>query len=89
MDHDQEQEQPLMSADDLLHEDPEKARELLAEHKRDRSQGDIQRPPRVDPRFADQSVAPDQADLPAGGSTGSGMGGGTSQHRKASQHAGD
>lgn len=73
---------PPETAADLLRDDPEAARELLQRKKRDRSQGDVQRPPRDDPRYADKSAAPGHDDIPAGGSTGSGMGGGSSKRRK-------
>lgn len=70
------------TAEELFRDDPEAAWELLQGKKRDRSQGDLQRPPRNDPRYTDQSVPPGQTDIPAGGTTGGGMGGGTSKHRK-------
>jgi hypothetical protein len=75
-------EQPPETAAELLRRGPESARELLARKKRDRAQGDLQRPPRDDPRYTDQSVPPGTEDIPAGGTTGGGMGGGSSQRRK-------
>lgn len=38
-------------------------------------EGEVRRPPRNDPRHTDDSVLPDQRDVPAGGSTGEYMGG--------------
>ncbi len=72
---------PPETAEELLRDDPEATRELLQRKKRDRSQGDVQRPSRDDPRYADQSVPPGQTDIPAGGTTGDGMGG-SSKRRK-------
>lgn len=73
---------PPETAADLLRSDPEDARKLLERKKRDRSQGDVQRPPRDDPRYADKSVPPGQDDIPSGGTTGGEMGGGSSKHHK-------
>lgn len=73
---------PPETAADMLRDDPEGARKLLQRKKRDRSQGDVQRPPRDDPRYTDQSVPPHQTDIPAGGTSGGEMGGGSSKHRK-------
>lgn len=74
-------ENVLESPGDLLRTDPEAARESLTKRKRDRSHGDIQRPPRSDPRHTDFTVPPGQTDIPAGGTTGGGMGGGSSKRR--------
>jgi hypothetical protein len=68
-------------AADLLRRDAERARELLERKKRDRAQDDVQRPPRDDPRYTDQSVPPGNEDVPAGGTTGGQMGG-SSKRRK-------
>lgn len=48
------------TAAELLRDDPEAARELLERKKRDRSPGDVRRPPRDDPRYTDKSVPPGQ-----------------------------
>jgi hypothetical protein len=45
-------------------------------------QGNVRRPFRNDPRHGDESVRPGGVDVPAGGSTGEQMGGGSSQQRK-------
>ncbi|HET9014073.1 MAG TPA: hypothetical protein VFN57_00640 [Thermomicrobiaceae bacterium] len=61
---------PIDTAAELLESDPEAARDLLEVGKKDRGQGDLQRPPRDDPRHGDLSVAPGQDDVPAGGTSG-------------------
>ncbi len=73
---------PPETAAEMLRDEPEDARKLLQRKKRDRSQDDLQRPPRADPRYADQSVPPHQTDIPSGGTSGGEMGGGSSKHRK-------
>ena len=72
---------PPETAEELLREDPESARKLLERKKKDRSQGDLQRPPRTDPRYTDQSVPPGRTDIPTGGTSGGEIGG-TSKHRR-------
>ncbi|MDI3340737.1 MAG: hypothetical protein QJR03_09410 [Sphaerobacter sp.] len=76
-----EDENPIVAPDELLREDPETAYRSLTRNKRDRAHGDIQRPPRNDPRHADANVPPGHANTPAGGTSGSGMGGGSSKRR--------
>lgn len=71
----------VVSAEDLLRTDPEAAWEMLTRKRRDRSHGDIQRPPRHDPRYTAQSVPPGQTNVPSGGTSGRGMGGGSSKRR--------
>ena len=67
---------PTDTAADLLRRDPEEARDLLEVKKPDRAQGDVQPPPRDDPRHGDQSVAPGHDDVPAGGTSGGHIRGG-------------
>lgn len=65
---------------------PEKPKESLREHLEDDDQptiderldeiaGQVNRPPRNDPRHTDDSIPPGERDVPAGGSTGGYMGG--------------
>ncbi|MFO7272197.1 hypothetical protein [Sphaerobacter thermophilus] len=74
-------ENPVVSAKDLLRTDPQAAWEMLTRERRDRSHGDIQRPPRHDPRHTAHKIPPGQTNVPAGGTTGGGMGGGSSKRR--------
>lgn len=71
-------EQRQETDDDVLRRNIEQSRELIEAKRRQREEevqghgrGPIERPPRDDPRFNDQSVAPGQPDTPAGGSSGS------------------
>lgn len=77
----QRDENPIVSAHDLLRTDPEAAWKMLTRDRRDRSHGDIQRPPRHDPRHTAPKIPPGQTNIPAGGTTGGGMGGGSSKRR--------
>lgn len=73
-------EQRQETDDEVLRRNIEQSRELIEAKRRHREEeveareggrGPIERPPRDDPRFSDQSVAPGQPDTPAGGSSGS------------------
>ena len=68
-----EQPQSEEQADDVLERNIRESRKLLDKRAREREQGEVPRPPRDDPRYADQSVPPGQNNTPAGGTTGGEM----------------
>ena len=73
---------PTETPKDLLEYDPEKAKDLIDLEKEARSHGDVRDPGPDDPQHSKPGTTPGQENVPAGGTTGRGMAGGSANRRK-------